>query len=204
MHAERKEPDACELAERERARAARLRRADIPARYADASIDEANEEVRKWVEEFGPATRDGLVLYGDIGTGKTHAACAALIELADRVTVRFASGSDILREIRSTYGGRAESELDVFSRYTGPRVLVIDDIGKEQATDWALSTLFSIVDKRYRSGKPTIYTCQMTGNGLRSALSLKGDSTAVDAIIDRMRDGVQVRFSGPSLRGRGV
>ena len=35
-------------------------------------------------------------------------------------------------------------------------LLVLDDLGAEQASDWQLSKLFEVIDTR--AGKPTIYT----------------------------------------------
>lgn len=188
--------------EREAARRSRLLHAAIPARYASASLDGCPKGVRDFVDGYGPATMGGIVLHGDVGTGKTYAACAALIALADRASVRFATGSTILQEIRSTYGSVSDSEEEVIARYAAPRVLVIDDIGKEQATDWSLSRLFAIIDRRHSRGKLTVYTCQSTGGWLVRRLSVHGDSSTAEAIVDRMRECASVSFSGPSMRGR--
>lgn len=183
------------------ARAARLKNSDIPKRYRSASLNGCPQTVRDWVDNFGAGTNNGLVFHGSVGTGKTYAACAVLVALADRFSVRFTTGSDMLRAIRSTYSGSVEREDDVVRSYLSQHILVIDDIGKEQATDWALSQLFSIVDSRYRQGHPTIFTCQTAGDGLIRSLSVHGDSQTAEAIVDRMRDCVSVKFSGQSRRG---
>lgn len=186
--------------ERDAARRSRLMHAEIPARYRSATLDGCPKGVRDFVDGYGPAAMGGIVLHGDVGTGKTYAACAALIALADRASVRFATGSGILQEIRATYGGRSDSEEAVIARYAAPRVLVVDDIGKEQATDWSLSRLFAIIDRRHSRGKLTVYTCQSTGDWLVRRLSVHGDSSTALAIVDRMRECGSVSFSGPSRR----
>lgn len=193
---------ALDAAERDAARRARLLRAAIPARYRDATLDGCPQGVRDFVDGYGAASMGGIVFHGDVGTGKTYAACAVLRALADRASVRFATGSGILQEIRSTYSSRSDREEDVIARYAVPRVLVIDDIGKEQATDWSLSRLFAIVDRRHAGGKLTVYTCQSTGDWLTRRLSVHGDSSTAEAIVDRMRECGNVSFSGPSRRAR--
>ena len=162
--------------------------------------DRCPVEVQRWAAEYGERTRTGLVLHGGVGTGKTYAACAALLAIADRATVRFATGSRMLREIRSSYKRPGEAEEDVVARYTGPRVLVIDDIGQEQATDWALSQLLSVIDERQAAMKPTIYTTQTAGDGIVARLSVHGDSSAAEAIVSRMRECAAVAFRGPDRR----
>lgn len=191
-----------EAAERDAAMRARLLHAEIPARYRGASLDGCPQGVRDFVEGYGPASMGGVVFHGDVGTGKTYAACAVLRALADRASVRFATGSGILQEIRATYSSRSDREEEVVARYSAPRVLVIDDIGKEQATDWSLSRLFAIVDRRHARGKLTVYTCQSTGGWLVRRLSVHGDSSTAEAIVDRMRECGSVSFSGPSRRVR--
>lgn len=191
-----------EKLERRQIRTSRLERAHIPKRYRDASIERCPLPVRSFVEMFNEATGHGLVLFGEVGTGKTYAACAALIALADKATVRFATGSEILRDIRATYNNRSVSERDMMACYTGPRVLVVDDIGKEHATDWALSIMFDVLAKRDAACKPTIFTAQLGGDGIKRALSVHGDSATAEAIVSRMRSCVSVAFSGPDRRVR--
>ncbi|MEG2025794.1 MAG: ATP-binding protein, partial [Gordonibacter sp.] len=150
--------DTFDRNEIERIRQTRIRRSGIPKRYLGADVDLCDERIQRFAAVFCERTIPGLVLFGPVGTGKTYAACAVLLAVADRATVRFATGSNILREVRSSYKSRGVSEDDIVSRYTGPRVLVVDDIGQEQATDWALSVLLSVLDTRQAAGKTTIYT----------------------------------------------
>ncbi|MBX9035065.1 ATP-binding protein [Gordonibacter massiliensis (ex Traore et al. 2017)] len=194
--------DLAARTERERARQRRIRASGIPRRYLAASIDRCPEAVQRYASEFNERTRDGLVLHGGVGTGKTYAACAVLAAVADRATVRFATGSRMLRDIRSSYRSGSEGEAEVVARYTGPRLLVIDDLGQEQATDWALSQLLSVIDERQAALKPTVFTTQTDGDGIARRLSVHGDSSAAEAIVSRMRECRAVAFRGPDRRAR--
>lgn len=64
-----------------------------------------------------------------------------------------------------------------------------EDLGKEQCTDWSVSTLYSILNDRYEDMKPTIITTNYNADELVRALTPKGgDGTKARAIISRLRE----------------
>ena len=67
--------------------------------------------------------------------------------------------------------------------------MIIDDLGKEQCSDWSMSTLYSILNDRYEDMKPTIVTTNYNADALVAALTPKGfDNTKIVAIISRLRE----------------
>ena len=73
--------------------------------------------------------------------------------------------------------------------------LIISDIGSERSTDYALEQIFTVIDARYRSGKPMIIT---TNLGL-------GDMKMADIdkarIYDRILEVCQpIAFQGKNYR----
>lgn len=135
-----------------------------------------------------------LYVVGDIGAGKTFLSsclCADLLRKGRRILWR--NVSDVLREIRASYDRRDVQETEVIARFTKPPVLVLDDLGKERPTEWAMEQLFSIINARYDAGKPLIVTTNYGGEDLVKRLTPRPDSTGyaddttARAIVDRLR-----------------
>ena len=128
----------------------------------------------------------GLYIFGAQGSGKTYAASAVAIEIAKTgKSVRFVSAISMLDEIKSTYSTPTE-ESYVINSFVHPDLLVIDDLGKEQVTEWSLSRMFKIIDSRYSSKKPTVVTTERTEQELSARWSRDGDAVNGNAIIRRL------------------
>ena len=106
-----------------------------------------------------------------------------------------------LDECKQTFG-RPESEEDVKSHYRNVPVLVLDDLGKENPTDYSLPIIFDIVDRRYTRLKPTIITTNMNAAQLLAHMSMKGDRTMAESVVSRLGTARVVEITGPDRRLR--
>lgn len=159
---------------------------------------------------FGAATQQpgahvqSLFIAGDIGTGKTYlASCLAADLIRRRVQVRWCNVGDVLRAIRSSFDKKGSSEEETIKLFTEPRVLVLDDLGKEKPTEWATEQLFSIINTRYDAQRPLIVTTNYGGADLVKRLTPRGESddTTARAIVDRLREmSTVVKLEGESWR----
>ena len=61
--------------------------------------------------------------------------------------------------------------------------MVLDDLGAERSTAYAIEQLYSIVDQRYRSGKPLIVTTNLTLDQLGKAPEL-GRQRIYDRVLE--------------------
>ena len=171
------------------------RAAQQTAQEAEAQRKERERRNRSYeCAGIPPRYRDGamephraLYIVGPVGTGKTYHACAMAKQAIDeRVRVRFTSSVDLLAEIRSTYSGRSwQTEDDIVDKYGTCGLLVLDDLGKEQPTEWSLSCVWRIINRRYGGLLETIVTTQYERDDLVEHLGGTSQETAV-SIVSRL------------------
>lgn len=108
--------------------------------------------------------RNGLILAGGYGSGKTHLAAAVCNVLVDRgIPVLYGTFVEHLENIRNDF---EHTGLNLYlSKMKSTPVLVIDDLGKEKKTDWTRQTLFDVINYRYEHMLPTIITTNLVSNG---------------------------------------
>jgi DNA replication protein DnaC len=102
----------------------------------------------------------GLLIYGPPGNGKTYASSCIANELMDNLTpVICISINGLLDRIKQTFNtwGK-EGEETILRSLSNADLLIIDDLGTEQDKDWHKTTVYNILDSRYRNGLPLIVT----------------------------------------------
>ena len=102
-----------------------------------------------------------LFLYGPVGVGKTHLA-AAIANYAisnQRITTYFDEVPDLLDHLRATFDPALGTGYDErFHLIRDVGILVLDDLGTENATPWAREKLYQIINHRYMEQLPTVIT----------------------------------------------
>lgn len=139
----------------------------------------------------------GLLFLGGCGTGKTHLACAIMLELLDKYACfypRYYKVSEIFSAVRNTWQpGATTNEEETIKFFSSIQLLVIDEVGVQKGSESEKRILFSILDNRVTSKKPTIL---MTNLGSKDFVCVLGDR-----LYDRIRSKcVPVLFKGNSMR----
>lgn len=119
------------------------------------------EIARKYVDNFDAMRSQGtgLLLYGNVGCGKSFAAACIANALIDRGTpCMMTNFSRIINRLQESFDGR-QKYIDNLSRFD---LLVIDDMAVERNTEYVWENVMNIVDSRYRSGLPLIVTTNLT------------------------------------------
>ncbi len=153
----------------------------LPPKYVGKDFDsyevtEFNElAVRgaKWVIE-NPA--NGLLLYGNPGVGKTHLAAIIAQELLKiGKSVIFGDIPSILDTMKATFNNsEKQASLDeVMKSLEEVDMLILDDIGTENPTEWAAERLYLVINNRYNAGKPIIATSNFNATELARRLKVK-------------------------------
>ncbi|MCJ7550380.1 MAG: ATP-binding protein [Anaerolineae bacterium] len=94
-----------------------------------------------------------LVLHGNCGTGKSHLADA----ITDRRSVKPVMNHTVpalLDLLRSGY--KNGDHGDLLDLCCNVHLLILDDIGTENPTDWSRKILFRIINHRYNRRLPTV------------------------------------------------
>lgn len=168
------------------------------------SFEVATDYIKNFREYFTQGK--GLYLEGPCGTGKTHLAIAiALAIINTGVPVICKTSIDILGDIKRCYERNSEvTEEKVLEAYKTVDLLIIDDLGKEQVTEWSVPVLYSILNERYEALLPTIITTNYNTTALAEKLSAKGDAETATAIISRfVESSKRVTMSWADYRRKG-
>lgn len=143
--------------------------------------------------------KQGLVMAGNSGTGKSHLAKALLlIGCSQDLRCRYTTATDMLTTLLAS---RADNTLhQKLKQYISPEVLLIDEVGFDrlEQQDSRNASLFSkVIDGRYCKGS-TLLTTNISFSELGDYL---GDPVITTAIVDRMvHHSVIISIEGPSWR----
>ena len=143
--------------------------------------------------------RQGLVIAGNSGTGKSHIAKALLLLGCARLyRSRYTTAAGMLTELMAS---RADNTFPSKLRtYTSPDILLIDELGfdrLEQEDARNASLFFKVIDGRYCKGS-TLVTTNIDFSQLGDYL---GDPVVTTAIVDRMvHHSIIITIQGPSWR----
>jgi len=120
------------------------------------------KRVYRRVEEFARRPRGWLIITGGYGCGKTHLAAAiANAQIAAGNRVLFVTAPDLLDHLRSAFGPVGDDEEGYDTRFEEVRntpLLILDDLGIESPTPWAVEKLYQVLNHRYNANLPTVIT----------------------------------------------
>lgn len=140
---------------------------NVPIEYEAANLLHCKPAIQKLVCE-------SCYLFGDRGVGKTYAAVALLREFMLNGTWSksplFITAAELLMEIRDTFTDSSNKEAQIIDKYSTTPLLILDDLGAEKISEWTVSTLGIIVDRRYANKRTTIYTSNLSLDQLSGAL----------------------------------
>ena len=131
---------------------------------ADEGTDkEIIKKAKNYVKHFEEMRKDnvGLLLYGNVGSGKTYIACsiANAIITEYSYTVKMRNFAQILNDLQK--GGFNLDRNEYIEQITNATLLILDDFGIERNTEYALEQIYNVINARYLKARPTIITTNL-------------------------------------------
>lgn len=154
-------------------------------------MDKAMRYCLKWDEMY----RDniGLLLWGNVGTGKTFfAACIANYLIEHGVPVLM---TNFIR-LTNALTGFDEDKNAYIRSLNNYKLLIIDDLGAERQSDYMLEQVYNIVDSRYKNQQPLIITTNLSLSEIKEPKDIKY-SRIYSRIIEMC---VPIKFDGVDRR----
>lgn len=146
---------------------------------------------RRWLNAYRGGCKQNLILFGPVGSGKSGLAWLIVRSLIEsEVPAAFVNFRNLLADVRLAFNeGTAASLVE---KCVKAPVLVLDDLGAERPTAWALDELSTLIDKRYEAVRPTIITSNYDMNALCKRLSVDAkDLTLGKRIVSRLVEGAE-------------
>lgn len=191
-------------ATRIRRTAGRLRFAHYPVRKTLSDFDfsfQPNLD-RKVVSELSTLRfveeHRNVLLLGPPGVGKTHLAIALGIAATEAgYRTYFTSAQDLVRNLSQAHrDGRFNSKMRT---YTGPSVLVIDELGYLSMDAESAHWVFEVVTRRYERGSIVL----TSNRGFAEWGQVFADTVVASAILDRLlHHSTVMNIKGKSFRMR--
>lgn len=174
----------------------------IPDKYVTAKFSDYEEtadnrqalKIARWFIAQKPKT--SLYIYGECGTGKTFLASLIAKEyLRDYREVVFGDVPSLLEEIKRTFDNPEKDGGAILNHYCNCDLLVLDDLGAGQVTEWNVGVLYEIINQRYNAEKSTIITSNYDLDGLAAKFK-KVDALSAKRITSRLAEMCVLGFLG--------
>ena len=171
--------------------------ANFPKRFIcpleDLTVDTENQnailQLQKYIVDFNSKNGQGIIFFGQYGTGKTQLAVSLGISLIQKklAKVCFQAIPLLLEHMRPS-----ENQIRL-EDFIAKQVLILDDLGTEKATDWVRERLYILINERYNQMLPTILTTNMKRKDLVENVG--------EAILSRLAECCEViNLTGPDRR----
>lgn len=160
--------------------------------FENFNIESNNEHAVNVAKDFvsknsNTINSSGLIIMGKSGTGKTHIAAAIANKLIENNRIVLIGRLTMLLDmIKETFRDNTKSENDLIELYSNVDMVLIDDLGTEKISSWALEKLYTIIQNRSENGLPIIITTRFNKEGLMERFSYSKDTELVQATINKL------------------
>lgn len=113
----------------------------------------------EYIKNFS-SINTNLLFYGSSGTGKTFLSWCIAKELLDNgFLVVYKTADELLRSLKDI---KFNNDTDLENLLVNCDLLIIDDLGSEQITDFSSSELFTLINKKILKNKKMLISTNLT------------------------------------------
>jgi len=197
----------------------------IPPQFQDVAWEDldpdyqgkAQKLCRQWAEKFdfdAPGESSLILFSPGPGVGKTLLCSLVVTHIINswygnpesaRCPIKFETGPRLVQRIRATFNLpeddlRHEREEDVYRELRGVKLLILDDVGKEQPRSYRFTQelYWYLIDERVKAQLPVVINSRLPLAGEGSLEGLMGKDT-VDRLYGMCR-GKVISLTGESYR----
>lgn len=166
---------------------------------SDKSNPQLEDVMQNYVQNFTTFKKSGkgLLLWGDVGTGKTYMAASVANALIDEgYKVLMTNFATLTNKIQGMWEGKQEY-INSLNHYA---LLILDDLGTERKSEYMQEMVYNIIDSRYRSGLPMIITTNLSIEEIKKPKEI-GNTRIYDRILERCHP---INVSGSSKRRKKI
>lgn len=159
-------------------------------------VTAGNREALVAAQRFNPKT-ENLLFWGSCGTGKSHlAAIIGREQAVEDWSVIFTEPAPLLRSLRGLTPYEEQNAIDQLVRVP---VLILDDLGIEKDTEFAISTICEIVSHRLKADRNGLV---VTSNLSLDALATKLHDDRLTSRLAGMCQVIEIKGDDYRLRGK--
>ena len=92
----------------------------------------------------------------------------------------------LLDVIKDTFKDFSSKEKDIIELYSKVDMLIIDDLGTERISSWALEKLYTIIENRNENKLPIIVTIRFDKESLLDRFCQSEDEELAEAVIEKL------------------
>ncbi len=130
---------------------------------ADRETMQANLDICiAYADSFSTAS-DSLLMIGGTGLGKTHLSTSIARKVIEK---GFDTQYVMAQSLIADYTAERFAARDKTERYTQCELLIIDDLGTEENSQYAMTVLYNLINQRANSNLPTIINTNLDKNAL--------------------------------------
>ena len=126
--------------------------------------------MKNYVEHFNELAGQGtgLLLYGEVGRGKSYYACCIANALVDKGYKCYVTDfATILNDLQGNF-----EKQDYIDELCSANLLIIDDLDIERDTRFGLEQIYNVINTRYKTGLPFLVTTNLTMDKLKNPKDL--------------------------------
>lgn len=137
----------------------------------------------------------GLLLYGNVGTGKSYLSACIANSIMERLHSVCATSMVKIMDLARDFKEK-DTLTNLEAKMMKADLLILDDLGTESESSYAKEIVYRVIDGRYRIKKPMVITTNLSLEAMQNSLDID-KKRVYDRILEVC---YPMQFNGKSFR----